>query len=73
MKCYQKAENKLFGEDIIDGLTDNDAKSFHLNCDCLPACKTIQYNMQIDRAKLDLTNWVRSYDVSLDRIEEYVN
>lgn len=72
MNCYQRAEDKLLGEDIIDGLTDGDAKAFQQKCDCLPACNAIHYNINIDRAKLDFTNWVRSYEVSLDRIEEYV-
>lgn len=73
VKCYVNAEDKLFGEDIIDGLTDRDAKSFQRKCDCLPACNKTQFAIQIDRAKLDLTKWVHSYDVELDRIEEYVN
>lgn len=70
--CYVNAENKLFGEDIIDALTDEEAKSFHQNCDCLPACNKTVYGMEIDRAHLDLTKWVRSYDVQLDRTDEYV-
>lgn len=70
--CYMNAENKLFGEDIIDGLTDKEAKSFYQKCNCLPDCNKTFYGMQIDRAHLDLTKWSRSYGVQLDRIEEYV-
>lgn len=72
VKCYQSAEDKLFGQDIIDGLTDSDAKSYHQKCECLPSCATVEYNVQLDRAKLDFTHWMRSYKVTLDRIEEYV-
>lgn len=34
--CYQRAEKRLFGEDVMDGLSDHVVKSFRANCNCLP-------------------------------------
>lgn len=66
--CCKDAENRLFGEDVIDGLGDKDAKIFRKQCDCLPGCRTIQYEVEIDRAKLDLDDWLRAYNAPDDKI-----
>lgn len=44
-----QARKSLFEEDIIDGLTDETAKLFRQKCNCLPSCKTIQYDAHVDR------------------------
>lgn len=61
LNCYETAEKKLFGEDIIDGLHDKDAQLFRENCNCLPACTTMIYDAEIDRAKYDWEATIRSY------------
>lgn len=53
MKCYDEAETKLFGEDIIDGLKDPVAKSFRKECNCLPSCTAITYEGDIERTAID--------------------
>lgn len=61
IKCYQKAEKRLFGEDVMDGLQDEIVKSFRAECNCLPACTSITYDADIDRAKLDWNAVMKSY------------
>lgn len=51
IKCYMQAHQSLFEEDIVDGLTDQEAKTFRRECNCLPSCTTIMYDVHVDRAK----------------------
>lgn len=44
-ECYKRAAENLYGEDIVDGLNDDAAKSFRRNCNCLPACTSISYEV----------------------------
>lgn len=71
--CYQNAEQNLFGEDIIDGLKDDDAKSFRLNCNCLPSCTRIIYEglSTVDRAPFDFEALLESYSALIEK-EEFV-
>lgn len=46
--CYKNAAEKLYGEDIVDGLEDKSAKLFRKKCNCLPSCTSISYEV-IDR------------------------
>lgn len=52
----------LFGQDIIDGLKNAEAKSFREKCNCLPACTTILYDAEIDRAKFGWTATLNSFN-----------
>lgn len=70
VKCYRNAEKKLFGEDIIDGLTDYTAKSFRQNCNCLPTCTSIIYDADIDRARFDWKATLKAYKVPIDAFAE---
>lgn len=49
--CYRRADEKLFGEDVIIGLKDDVARSFREQCNCLPSCTQIIYTADVDRAK----------------------
>lgn len=62
-ECYKNAAEILYGEDIVDGLEDNDAKLFRKNCNCLSSCTSISYEV-IDHIqtlgqshKLDKGSW----------------
>lgn len=44
-ECYERAAEKLYGEDIVDGLQDDNAKLFRNNCNCLPSCTSITYEV----------------------------
>lgn len=65
VRCYETAELKLFGEDVIDGLQDTEAKSFREKCKCLPGCTSIIYDGEIDRAKFDPVATAKSFKSSL--------
>lgn len=43
--CYLHAREKLFGEDIVEGLEDEKARTFRKNCQCLPSCTSILYDV----------------------------
>lgn len=58
------AIDRLYGEDVVDGLRDQDAKSFRENCNCLIGCQTIFYDVEIDRSLLELDQWTESYSMS---------
>lgn len=71
IKCYENAEKKLFGEDIIDGLKDSDARGFRENCNCFPTCTSIVYDAEIDRAKFDWMATLRSYKIPFESFPKY--
>lgn len=62
VNCYKNAEKRLFGEDIMDGLKDEIVRSFREECNCLPACMSIEYDADIDRAKLDWKAVLNTYN-----------
>lgn len=66
-KCYREAAEKLYGEDIIEGLRDEKAKSFREACDCLPACTAIIYSADIDREKFDWDAFQSVYNAPADK------
>lgn len=70
MECYQGAEKKLFGEDVIDGLNDKSAKSFREQCNCLPACTSIVYDAEIDRARFNWAASLEPFQISLGNVEK---
>lgn len=70
VECYMQAQKNLFEEDIVDGLSDEEARSFRKECNCLPSCTLITYDAHIDQsakfywkeALLRTLNW-RTEDV----------
>lgn len=71
IRCYRNAREKLFGTDIIDGLKDEEAKSFRLKCNCLPACTSIKYDADIDRATFDRETLLKFANVSNNPIKKF--
>lgn len=67
VRCYKLAEKNLFGEDVIDGLRDERAKRFRIRCNCLPACTSIVYDAEIDRAKFDWMATLSSFKIPADQ------
>ncbi|XP_055310958.1 pickpocket protein 28-like, partial [Sitodiplosis mosellana] len=45
IRCYRNAEDKLFGEDVIDEFENDTVKLYREHCNCLPACTSI--NVQL--------------------------
>lgn len=69
--CYEKAEEKLYGEDVIDGLQDRYAKSFREKCNCLPACTSITYDMKIEKSKYDWEFTINARNENRDKLLTY--
>lgn len=61
VKCYQNAKLKLFGEDVIDGLRNTEAREFRTHCNCLASCTSIKYEAEINRVKLDFLETLKAY------------
>lgn len=62
INCYNAAEQRLFGEDVIDGLSDDTpAKSFRENCNCMPACTSISYEAEMSQTKFDYVSMFSKY------------
>lgn len=49
IECYTNAEQQIYGEDVIDGLKNEAAKTFRRQCNCRPSCTSIKYDVDIDR------------------------
>ena len=69
MECVNTQKNRLYGEDIIDGLKDENAKAFRMKCNCLPACITITYEAEIERVKYDQLGTLKSYNIPLEKYD----
>lgn len=50
IRCYQMAETKLFRQSASK---KNVGKSFRNECNCLPACTSIEYNADVSHIKFD--------------------
>lgn len=37
-------------DEILEDSKNQSIKEFGINCDCLPACKTISYDVEIDKS-----------------------
>lgn len=71
VKCYEKADKRLYGEDVHDGVTDSDAKLYRQQCNCLPGCFAVSYTADVSSVHLNLENWLPPYKAPIDRISEY--
>lgn len=65
--CYKLAEEAIYGEDVIEGLPDENAKLFRKKCNCLSACTSIEYESYIDRANHDVIAALNSYQTASDQ------
>lgn len=71
ISCYQLAEMLLFGELATDDGSENDAAgSFREKCNCLPACTSILYNVDVDRAKLNCIEAQKALHTSFARTKK---
>lgn len=70
VKCYKKAEITIFGQDVIDGLSDGNARSFREKCNCLPSCTAIMYDAEIDRTQFDWDAIVTSLKIPSNKTEK---
>lgn len=46
-KCAYTAIAAIFSENLIDGITNETLKTFRKGCNCLPACRTISYDIEL--------------------------
>lgn len=64
IQCYHDAEDELLNKNFLDGLTMDTS-----DCKCLPACQTIDYDLEITHANLD---WVSLFQAHNSPEEDYV-
>lgn len=71
IKCYNDAEERLYGEDVIDFLSDPYAQLFRKQCNCLSNCQRINYEIEIKRAKLaSIAQWLNFSDIVIPDNQE---
>lgn len=70
IECYKQAQGRLLEEDIIDGLSNKEAKTFRRKCYCLPSCTSINYEAHVDRAKF---SWRDALKRTLNWTNQEVN
>lgn len=70
IECYKQAHLILFEEDIVEGLSDEEAKLFRQNCNCLPSCRSITYEVEVDRTKLNWKESINSFPPNVSSDEE---
>lgn len=72
VKCYRDAEVKLYGQDVIDGLRDADAKSFRQRCNCLDSCTKYMYDLEMDRTRPNWHEFLYSNNTSYNQSEDAI-
>lgn len=63
IECYIAAEKTFYEEDTSNIMYDHDADSFREECNCLPACTSIEYNGEISHIKYDMNVLQKSIGV----------
>lgn len=73
VKCYDEAEDDLLGSDLAQGVasSSDENKSGITNCDCLPACTSINYDAEISQASFDEQKVIEQYGDNMTEFEEY--
>jgi hypothetical protein len=58
MKCYEKAEDKYNRNQVKIKLRNEQNKT---NCNCLPACNSLSYDVKTSEAEFDYKNLFKEY------------
>lgn len=64
INCILNAENDLLEMDVL-GHQDQQA-NFRAQCNCLPACTSIQYDAEITQTDFDWLKWTQAIKIPLD-------
>ncbi|XP_063709864.1 pickpocket protein 28 [Culicoides brevitarsis] len=67
IECYNKAEDDILKKEINEGLlTSTDAARGNTQCNCLPACTSIQYDVETSQARFNWEDLFKAYKNPLD-------
>ncbi|XP_075167591.1 pickpocket protein 28-like [Haematobia irritans] len=72
IECYMKAQNELNLKQFKDGLQlAKEGIAPADNCNCMPACTSLEYEAEISEGHFDLVNTLKAYDDLDSYNEEY--
>ena len=64
--CFSKAEDELLALDMSEGLVDSgENRRGKTQCNCLPACTSIQYDAEMSQADFDWISLFNAYKANL--------
>ncbi|XP_062558078.1 pickpocket protein 28-like [Armigeres subalbatus] len=61
MFCMQDAETELLEMGVVD---DESVSNFHTKCDCMPACTSVDYDVEITQNEFEVVEWGVAYGQS---------
>ncbi|XP_065075657.1 pickpocket protein 28-like [Ochlerotatus camptorhynchus] len=64
MKCLVEAENELLEMDVVKH--HDQREHFRAECNCLPACTSMQYDAEITQTDFDWLKWIQALKVPLE-------
>lgn len=64
IECYNEAEDELLSHEVKHSV--NSSYDFRANCDCLPACTSVQYDAEISQADFNWKDLFLAYKSPLD-------
>ncbi|XP_075168272.1 pickpocket protein 28-like [Haematobia irritans] len=67
LDCYKNAYSKLLLKEFNDGLNQQEASD---DCNCLPGCTSLEYDIEISEGHLDLINTIKAIDY-LDEFKSF--
>jgi len=70
IECYNNAEDMLLGKQFSEGLHDSVVENVHgeTQCNCLPACTSINYDAEISQADFDWDNLRHAHRIPLNQV-----
>lgn len=64
ISCLLRAESDLLEMDVVRHEDEN--TNFRANCNCLPACTSVQYDAEVTQTDFDWINWGSSLKVPIE-------
>lgn len=67
--CMRDAETELLEMGVLD---DDNESNFHTECDCMPACTSVDYDVEITQNEFEVVEWGMANGESRKELEGYV-
>ena len=58
ISCMQDAETELLEMGVLD---DENETNFHTECDCMPGCTSVDYDVEITQNEFEIVEWAVAY------------
>uniref|UniRef100_A0A1I8Q8M8 Pickpocket protein 28-like n=1 Tax=Stomoxys calcitrans TaxID=35570 RepID=A0A1I8Q8M8_STOCA len=71
IECYMKAHKKFYVKQFKDGSTQDEEAADDDDCNCLPACTSLDFETEISEGYFDLVSTLEAYNSTDDYFAEY--